>query len=47
MNDDYAMMMKEKLQELNASMARIAEALEKLESKGILVWLGEDKPDKN
>jgi len=47
MNEDYAAMMKEQLESLNHNMARIAEALEKLEHKGILVWLGEQKPEEN
>ena len=47
MNEEYMAMMKAQLEALNSSMKRIADGIEKLESKGILVWIGEQKPEEN
>lgn len=39
--------MNPELDQILKALERIASALEKLEGKGILVWLGEQKPDEN
>lgn len=37
----------ETMQEICRNLDRIAAALEKLEGRGILVWIGEQKPEDN
>lgn len=47
MNEEYMRMMKEQMEALNDSFKRIADAVEKMESKGVLFWIGEQKPEDN
>lgn len=38
---------RELLEGIVSALERIADAVEKLESKGIMVWIGEQKPEDN